>query len=285
MVARALLLQPRLIIADEPVSMVDASLRATILESLRQLHLDFGISLLYITHDLTTAYQISQNIIVLYRGEVAEAGDVDLVVKQPRHPYTQLLIQSIPKADPTSVAGTRAPGRSLAPVAAVHARLQVRRPLPVRDGDLSAAKAAAVPNRRAPRQRPASSIKRAPSSKAPIWSKSWQSRFRLGPAPPTIFLAGDRQRSERSLARASSAASTRLRTCSFCRMFVMWCLTVFSVRCNCAPISLLLSPAATRSRICRSRSVRSLSGLAGTASRTFPPLSSNRRLAARHGVT
>ncbi len=55
MVARALLLQPRLIIADEPVSMVDASLRATILESLRQLHLNFGISLLYITHDLTTA--------------------------------------------------------------------------------------------------------------------------------------------------------------------------------------------------------------------------------------
>src|SRR5687767_2481796 len=100
MVARALLLQPRLIIADEPVSMVDASLRATILESLRQLHLNFGISLLYITHDLTTAYQISQNILVMYRGEVAEIGDVDLVVKKPLHPYTQLLIQSIPAADP-----------------------------------------------------------------------------------------------------------------------------------------------------------------------------------------
>jgi peptide/nickel transport system ATP-binding protein len=101
MVARALLIQPRLIIADEPVSMVDASLRATILESLRQLHLKFGISMLYITHDLTTAYQVSQNIIVLYRGEVAEVGDVDLVVKKPIHPYTQLLIQSIPAADPS----------------------------------------------------------------------------------------------------------------------------------------------------------------------------------------
>ena len=101
MVARALLLQPRLIIADEPVSMVDASLRATILESLRQLHVKFGISILYITHDLTTAYQISQNILVMYRGGLAEVGDVDLVVKQPRHPYTQLLIQSIPRADPT----------------------------------------------------------------------------------------------------------------------------------------------------------------------------------------
>jgi peptide/nickel transport system ATP-binding protein len=100
MVARALLMQPRLIVADEPVSMVDASLRATILESLRQLHLKFGISLLYITHDLTTAYQISQNIIVMYRGQVAEVGDVDLVVKAPKHPYTQLLINSIPLADP-----------------------------------------------------------------------------------------------------------------------------------------------------------------------------------------
>jgi peptide/nickel transport system ATP-binding protein len=100
MVARALLIKPSLIIADEPVSMVDASLRATILESLRQLHLKFGISMLYITHDLTTAYQVSHNIIVLYRGEVAEVGDVDLVVKDPKHPYTQLLIQSIPVADP-----------------------------------------------------------------------------------------------------------------------------------------------------------------------------------------
>jgi oligopeptide/dipeptide ABC transporter ATP-binding protein len=99
MVARALLIQPRVIIADEPVSMVDASLRATILESLRQLHVRFGISMLYITHDLTTAYQVSDNIIVLYRGEMAEVGDVDLVVKKPLHPYTQLLIQSIPAAD------------------------------------------------------------------------------------------------------------------------------------------------------------------------------------------
>ena len=112
MVARALLLQPRLIIADEPVSMVDASLRATILESLRQLHLRFGISLLYITHDLTTAYQIGQNIIVMYRGEAVEVGDVDLVVKRPQHPYTQLLIQSIPQADPARPWGREAAVRA-----------------------------------------------------------------------------------------------------------------------------------------------------------------------------
>lgn len=100
MVARALTVRPRLIIADEPVSMVDASLRATILDSLRKLNREFGISLIYITHDLTTAYQISDNIIVLYRGQVAEAGDVDLVVKHPQHPYTQLLVGSIPLPDP-----------------------------------------------------------------------------------------------------------------------------------------------------------------------------------------
>jgi peptide/nickel transport system ATP-binding protein len=98
MVARALLLRPRLIVADEPVSMVDASLRATILGALHTMHLERGISLLYITHDLATAYQISDNIVVLYRGVVVEAGDVELVVKQPRHPYTQLLMSSIPLA-------------------------------------------------------------------------------------------------------------------------------------------------------------------------------------------
>jgi oligopeptide/dipeptide ABC transporter ATP-binding protein len=100
MVARALLLHPRVILADEPVSMVDASLRATILESLVKLKREFGISLVYITHDLTTAYQISQNIYVLYRGSVAEMGSVDEVIRQPKHPYTHLLVSSVPLPDP-----------------------------------------------------------------------------------------------------------------------------------------------------------------------------------------
>ncbi len=96
MVARALLMKPRLIVADEPVSMVDASLRATILGSLRTMNLERGISIVYITHDLATAYQISDHVVVLYRGVVVEAGEAELVVKQPQHPYTQLLISSIP---------------------------------------------------------------------------------------------------------------------------------------------------------------------------------------------
>lgn len=98
-VARALLCHPRVIVADEPVSMVDASLRATILASLQALNRDFGISVLYITHDLTTAYQICQNIVVLYLGTVAEVGTVERVIRDPRHPYTQLLVSSIPVPD------------------------------------------------------------------------------------------------------------------------------------------------------------------------------------------
>ena len=100
MVARALLLKPSVILADEPVSMVDASLRATILDSIRALNRELGIAILYITHDLTTAYQISDNIMVLYRGSVVEAGSVERVIKDPKHPYTRLLVESIPQPDP-----------------------------------------------------------------------------------------------------------------------------------------------------------------------------------------
>lgn len=98
-VARALVLKPKLLVADEPVSMVDASLRANILETLRDMQRDFGVSILYITHDLTTAYHVAKSIIVLYRGSVMEAGDVDSVIKRPQHPYTRLLIDSIPWPD------------------------------------------------------------------------------------------------------------------------------------------------------------------------------------------
>jgi oligopeptide/dipeptide ABC transporter ATP-binding protein len=96
MVARAVLLRPKLIVADEPVSMVDASLRATILETLRTLHEELGISIVYITHDLATAYQISDTILVMYRAAVVEAGAIAPIIECPAHPYTKLLIASIP---------------------------------------------------------------------------------------------------------------------------------------------------------------------------------------------
>jgi oligopeptide/dipeptide ABC transporter ATP-binding protein len=104
-VARALLLKPKLLIADEPVSMVDASLRATLLKALRSLNHDFGIPILYITHDLTTAYHVSDYIVILYHGSVMEAGDVDSIIKEPKHPYTQLLVGSIPWPDPNRAWG------------------------------------------------------------------------------------------------------------------------------------------------------------------------------------
>jgi ABC-type oligopeptide transport system ATPase subunit len=109
MVARTLLLRPKVIVADEPVSMVDASLRVTVLANLLQLKQQFGISLIYITHDLATAYQISDRIIVLHHGEVVEAGDPEHVVKHPQHPYTKLLIGSIPMPDPSLAWGETVP--------------------------------------------------------------------------------------------------------------------------------------------------------------------------------
>ena len=100
MIARALLLQPRIILAVEPVSMVDASLRATILESIFRLKTDLGISVVYVTHDLATAYQIADHAVVLYRGRIVEAGTVDAVIGRPMHPYTRLLVDAVPRPDP-----------------------------------------------------------------------------------------------------------------------------------------------------------------------------------------
>lgn len=100
MVARALMLKPRLIVADEPVSMVDASQRASILGNIRALNESHGISVIYITHDLATAYQVSDFVIVLQQGRVVEAGAPQDVIGAPEHPYTRLLIDSIPWPDP-----------------------------------------------------------------------------------------------------------------------------------------------------------------------------------------
>lgn len=100
MIARALLLDPTIIVADEPVSMVDASLRATILDTLYKLSRDRGISLVYVTHDLATAYQVADNVMVLNRGRVMEVGDAESVIKRPSHPYTKALIAAVPSPDP-----------------------------------------------------------------------------------------------------------------------------------------------------------------------------------------
>ncbi len=100
MVARAFLLKPALIVADEPVSMVDASLRAMILDIMLRLRDEHGISFLYITHDISTAYQIGGDIYMLYQGTTMEKGKTVDVIENASHPYVKQLIDSVPIPDP-----------------------------------------------------------------------------------------------------------------------------------------------------------------------------------------
>jgi peptide/nickel transport system ATP-binding protein len=99
MLARVYILRPKLLVADEPVSMLDASLRAVFLDHLKDFKKN-GISCLYITHDLNTAYYISDYIIIIYAGKILEKGTVEGVIRNPLHPYTKMLINSIPIPDP-----------------------------------------------------------------------------------------------------------------------------------------------------------------------------------------
>ena len=98
-IARALLTNPQLLIADEPVSMVDASLRMSIVNLFKKLRDELGVSVLYITHDLATAYYVCDRIAIMFRGDIVEMGTVEQVLMTPQHPYTQLLRASIPEAD------------------------------------------------------------------------------------------------------------------------------------------------------------------------------------------
>ena len=99
-VARALISKPRLILADEPVSMVDASLRMEIVNLFQKLRDEQKVSVIYITHDLATAYYISDRIGIMLRGYIVESGPVEDVLERPVHPYTQLLKESVPEPAP-----------------------------------------------------------------------------------------------------------------------------------------------------------------------------------------
>jgi oligopeptide/dipeptide ABC transporter ATP-binding protein len=94
-IARALIPKPKIIIADEPVSMIDASLRMNIINLFLSLKQNYNTSFLYITHDLATAYYVSDYIAVMYRGAIVEFGNARDILKNPQHPYTQLLLDSI----------------------------------------------------------------------------------------------------------------------------------------------------------------------------------------------
>jgi peptide/nickel transport system ATP-binding protein len=106
--AQALAMAPKLIIADEPVSMLDVSIRIGLLNLMAQLRDEQGVSILYITHDIASARYVADRLIVMYAGQIAEAGPVEEVLSSPRHPYTQLLVSAVPdpRAQPSVTAET-----------------------------------------------------------------------------------------------------------------------------------------------------------------------------------
>jgi oligopeptide/dipeptide ABC transporter ATP-binding protein len=94
--ARALILQPEFVVADEPVSMIDVSLRTAIIDLMLNLRKDFGLTYLFVTHDLAVAKYISDRIAIMYLGKIVELGDQQTIFSNPLHPYTQALLSAIP---------------------------------------------------------------------------------------------------------------------------------------------------------------------------------------------
>ncbi len=100
--ARALITHPELIIADEPIAMADVSVRAVLLELLKDLQSEFGLTYLFITHDLATAKYICDRIAIMYLGQIVEIGDLKKVYRDPTHPYTEALLAAVPVPDPNA---------------------------------------------------------------------------------------------------------------------------------------------------------------------------------------
>lgn len=100
-IARALILQPQLVIADEPTSMLDMSVRASIMRLMSSLARELGVAYLYITHDLAVARHMCDRIAVMYLGKIVETGPTEQVLNHPAHPYTQALISAVPLPDPS----------------------------------------------------------------------------------------------------------------------------------------------------------------------------------------
>ena len=97
MIARIFLLKPKILLADEPTSMIDACSRATILDMLMQLRNEIGMTVIFITHDIGLAYFVSDSVYIMEHGKVIESGSADQVILHPQQPYTQRLISDVPK--------------------------------------------------------------------------------------------------------------------------------------------------------------------------------------------
>ena len=118
-IGRVMVLRPKLVIADEPVSMLDVSVRMGILELITNVRARFGVSFIYITHDVATARYICDRIAIMYLGKIVEIGETEKILKRPLHPYTQALVAAVPVPDPT-VELRDLPIKGYVPVASSH---------------------------------------------------------------------------------------------------------------------------------------------------------------------
>jgi oligopeptide transport system ATP-binding protein len=106
-IARALALRPKLIVADEPVSALDVSIRAQILDLLSELQADFGLTYIFVAHDIGVVRHVSDRIAVMYKGKIVEQGPADAVCERPRDAYTKTLLAAVPIPDPREARARR----------------------------------------------------------------------------------------------------------------------------------------------------------------------------------
>lgn len=99
-IARGIVMEPKFLVADEPVSMLDVSIRADILNLLKGLREKMGLTMLYVSHDLSTIKYLCDRIAIMYLGKIVEIGDINAVIGNPQHPYTKVLLSAVPVADP-----------------------------------------------------------------------------------------------------------------------------------------------------------------------------------------
>ncbi|ADO42913.1 ABC transporter ATP-binding protein [Ketogulonicigenium vulgare] len=130
-IARALILRPDLVVCDEPVSALDLSIQAQILNLLVDLKRDFGLAFLFISHDLSVVRYFSDRVLVMYLGKIVEAADQETLWKTPRHPYTRALLASVPSTDPSKKITTKIAGEIGRGIPEIGCRFRARCPVAV----------------------------------------------------------------------------------------------------------------------------------------------------------